>query len=135
MRSLARRPQTGALLVDKTVNDEIKRGPCDLCGERFSIRHTLFLRSWRQWDHATTRSWHCRWFSDLGTGASSLLFWGLVRALVDAVRGGQFAHSALGAKVVAVLEDGMGGGQDAGHLHVGWTHSTGMGATSMDHGS
>ena len=49
--------------------------------------------------------------------------------------GGQSAHSALDAKVFADLEGGLGGGQDAGHLHVGWTHSTRMAATSVDQGS
>ena len=49
--------------------------------------------------------------------------------------GGQCAHSALDAQVVAILEGGGGGGQDAGHLHVGWTHSARMPATSKDQGS
>ena len=48
--------------------------------------------------------------------------------------GGECAHSALDAQVVAILEGGGGGGQDAGHLHVGWTHSTRMAATLMDQG-
>ena len=48
--------------------------------------------------------------------------------------GGQCAHTALDAQVVAILQGGGEGGQDAGHLHVGWTHRTRMAATSMDQG-
>ena len=35
MRSVARRRQTGALLVDNTVNEEMQKGPCDFAENGF----------------------------------------------------------------------------------------------------
>ena len=131
MPSVARRPQTGALPVDKTGNEEMKKGVLAIQpGKGFSQTHAFPVLL------APVRSCHnmitaVKMVSDLhqGTGASGLLF-GAFQGL-GRREGRHCAHSALDAKVVAMLE----GGEDAGHLHVGWMHSTRMAATSRDHGS
>ena len=54
MRSVACRRQTGALPMVDTVNEEIQKGSWRFMRRTVSVRHTFFLRCWRQWDHATT---------------------------------------------------------------------------------
>ena len=128
MRSAARRPQTGALLVDNTVNDEMKKGVSAIYAGNGVQSDTRFscvagaTGTMPQHDHGTEGGfspapWH------RGSGPS---VWAPARMLVDAVRADIVPTPALDAKAE--------GRRVRCWSSAGWTRSARMPATSMNQG-